>query len=243
MRVKIEDGHTNMSYKDGNVFIQVKIYNKFNHKIDYKILDKFDFIPKLISQNEKENEWEFIEGTIPKVTDDLLIKIAENIKVIHTSKSKFPPFNIAARIKEYRKILKEKNIEIPILNDYYKRINYILKNQDKFTPIHSDIWDQNLIETSGGKLYIIDWEYAHMGDKHFELAYIIESLRLTTEQENVFLNHYNDYNYRFINNHKELVNYLIILWNNAQPTKAFSDDEFIDKLEKFKMQKETKKAK
>ncbi|MGL5733013.1 MAG: phosphotransferase [Metamycoplasmataceae bacterium] len=242
MRIKIEDGHTNLSYKDEDIFIQVKVYNKFNHKIDYKILENFDFIPKLISQNEKETKWEFIEGSFPKVTDELLIKIADNLKVVHNSKIKFPPFNIAARVKEYRKIMKERNIEIPIINDYYKRINYILKNQDKSTPIHSDIWDQNLLEDVNGKLYIVDWEYAHMGDKNFELAYIIESLRLSDEQETLFLNRYDDYNYQFIKNHKELVNYLIILWNNAQPTKAFSDDEFIDNLKRFKKERENKKS-
>jgi hypothetical protein len=50
-----------------------------------------------------------------------------------------------------------------------------------------------------------------MGDKNFELAYVIESLRLTDAQETVFLEQYDDYNYQFIKNHKELVNYLIIV--------------------------------
>ncbi|MGL5205478.1 MAG: phosphotransferase family protein [Metamycoplasmataceae bacterium] len=243
MRIKIEEGHTNLSYKDEDIFIQVKVYNKFNHKIDCKILENFDFVPKLISQNSKETKWEFIEGSFPKVSDELLIKIADNLKIVHNSKIKFPPFNMAARIKEYRKIMMERNINIPIINDYYKRINYILKNQDKSTPIHSDIWDQNLIEGVNGKLYIVDWEYAHMGDKNFELAYIIESLRLSDEQETLFLNRYDDYNYEFIKNHKELVNYLIILWNNSQPVKVFSDDEFINNLKRFKKERETKKAK
>ncbi|MGL6125159.1 MAG: phosphotransferase [Metamycoplasmataceae bacterium] len=242
MKTKIEEGHTNLSYKDGNIFVQEKKYDKFNHKIDYKILNEFDFIPKLISQNETENKWEFIDGKIPEINDKSLVQIARNIKKVHNSNLKFPPFNLAARIKEYRKILYEKKITIPIIHDYYKRINYIIKNQDKSTPIHSDIWDQNLIEDCNGKIFIIDWEYAHMGDKNFELAYIIESLRLNERQESLFLDEYEDFNYQFINNHKELVNYLIILWNNAQPLKIFDDKEFIDKLIKFKNQREIKKT-
>lgn len=242
MRIKINNGHTNLSYKDGNIFLQQKIYNKFNHKIDYDVLKKFDFVPKLISQNEIENKWEFIEGKVPVVNNETLMKIANYLKEIHNSKLTFPPFNIGARIKEYRKIMNDKKINIPIINDYYKRINYIIKNQEKSTPIHSDIWDQNLIEDVNGKLFIIDWEFAHMGDKNFELAYIIESLRLSDEQETFFLNQYDDYNYQFINNHKELVNYLIILWNNSQPTKVFSDQEFIDKLVKIKETRNIKKT-
>ncbi len=242
MKNKIKIGHTNTSFVDGNVFIQEKVYNKFNHKIDYNILQVFNFVPKFISQTIKENKWEFISGINPVVNNENLIKIADLVKEVHNSKLTFPPFNIAARIKEYRKILWEKDIKIPIVHDYYKRINYILKNQNKSDPIHSDIWVQNLIEDKNGKLFIIDWEYAHMGDKHFELAYIIESLRLTDEQETFFLNQYDDYNYQFIKNHKELVNYLIILWNNSQPSKAFEDTEFIRKLENFQKERNNKKS-
>ena len=242
MKIKIENGHTNISYKDGDVFLQQKIYNNFNHKINYEILEKFDFVPKLISQNEVENKWEFIEGQTPLITDEILNSLADNLKIVHNSKIVFPPFNIAARIKEYRKIMWEKGIKIPIIHDYYKRINYIIKNQDKSTPIHSDIWEENLIQDKNGKLFICDWEFAHMGDKNFELAYIIESLRLSDEQETIFLNRYDDYNYQFINNHKELVNYLIILWNNSQTKKVFDDQEFINKLEKFQKERNNKKS-
>ncbi|MDK2819635.1 MAG: phosphotransferase [Mycoplasmataceae bacterium] len=240
MKKKITNGHTNTSYKEGDFFLQEKKLNKFNHKIDYEILKEFDFIPKLIYQTDKENKWEFIYGSIPEINDSTLIKIADSIKQVHNSKITFPPFNISARIKEYRKILWEKGIKIPIIHDYYKRINYILKNQDKNTPIHGDIWDQNLIEDKYGKIFIVDWEYAHMGDKNFELAYIIESLKLSDEQETIFLEQYDDYNYQFLKNHKELVNYLIILWNNSQTIKYFEDDEFIKKLEKFKFERENK---
>ncbi len=241
MKIKIENGHTNISYKDGNVFLQEKIYNNFNHKINYEILEDFDFVPKLISQNEEENRWEFVEGEVPVINDETLINIADILKVVHNSKKVFPPFNMAARIKEYRKIMWEKNIKIPIIHDYYKRINYIIKNQDKSTPIHADIWEQNLIRDKNGKLFVCDWEFAHMGDKNFELAYVIESLRLTDAQETVFLEQYDDYNYQFIKNHKELVNYLIIVWNNAQPTKVFDDEEFINKLQLMYKERNNKK--
>ena len=137
MKIKINNGHTNTSYKDGNVFLQQKVYNDFNHKIDYTILKEFDFVPELISQNDIENKWKFINGKIPDITDETLIKIADSIKQVHNSKLKFPPFNIASRIKEYRKIMYEKGIKIPIIHEYYKRINYIIKNQDKSTPIHA----------------------------------------------------------------------------------------------------------
>jgi hypothetical protein len=38
-----------------------------------------------------------------------------------------------------------------------------------------------------------------------------------------------------------LVNYLIVLWNNAQPTKIFDDQEFIDKLELMNQKRNNKK--
>jgi len=111
IRKKIQKGHTNVSFREGDIFLQEKIYNEFNHKINYDILKQFNFVPKLISQNNIENKWKFIEGETPKITNDLLIKIANCLKEVHNSKLIFPPFNIAARIKTYREIMWKKNIK------------------------------------------------------------------------------------------------------------------------------------
>ncbi|MGL4343198.1 MAG: phosphotransferase [Metamycoplasmataceae bacterium] len=230
--------HTNNSFKERvdnqNVFIQIKQNDNFNHRIDYSILKQFTFVPNLIFNNKQKICWEFIEGTSPeKLNKEQLEKLANIIKEIHNSNLKFPSFNLAARIKEYRKIIKEKQIIIPIMEKAYKKINLILSKMDKNIPIHSDIWSKNIIFDKNHNLFLIDWEYAHLGDLHFELAYIICSFRLNSEDEKFFLDKYKNYNEKYLENQKILVNYYTILWINSQKIKYFSDEEFIKNLEKL----------
>ena len=126
---KINSGHTNISFKKNNTFFQQKIKNGFNHKINYKELKEFDFVPKLIEDTSETIEWEWIEGkTLDDPTNEDLIKIAQILKQIHNSKIQLPKSNIRQRINEYRKILKEKNIKIDIIEKLFKKINMILKN-------------------------------------------------------------------------------------------------------------------
>ena len=165
-----------------------------------------------------------------------MIKIAQILKQIHNSKIQLPKSNIRQRINEYRKILKDKNIKIDIIERLFKKINMILKNINRNTPIHGDVWSKNIIKTNDEKLYFIDWEYAHMGDIHFELAYIIESYNFSKEQEDVLLEEYKDYSEELLKKHKILINYLTILWAYSQNELPYDIKPQIKKLENLSKQ-------
>lgn len=55
---------------------------------------------------------------------------------------------------------------------------------DKSTPLHNDIYQSNLIWGKDDKIYFVDWEYATMGDKHFDLAffYLCRTFRSKTRR-------------------------------------------------------------
>lgn len=242
---KITGGLTNQSFKKNNTFFQEKTINSFNHKINYKNLEQFDFVPKLLENNKDTISWEWIDGELLKINNENLTKLAHLFKQLHTSKLELPNSNHAARVKEYRNILKNKGYSFPVLEKYYRKINLILKNMDKSVPLHNDLWDRNIIvRHSDQKIFIVDWEYASKGDKHFDLAYFIESSRLTDEQETVFLNAYDDYDYEFIIQHKIFVNYLVILWYYSQDEKPpFDDVPFHTKIETLNKELELFKEK
>lgn len=229
-KVEIKVGMTNKSYRQGNVFWQEKVFAHFNHKIDYSILKIFDFVPKLLSNDQHTISWEFIEGKNFEASDENLRKITKIIKTLHNSKLKFPKSNHSQRVKFYQQILRDKNIKIEAIDKHYRRILTILKNSKHDMPLHNDLWPFNMIDKEG-KIFLIDWEYASMGDKHFDLAYFIESAKLDDRQESVFLDEYDDYDYEYVIQQKILVNYLIILWVNAQETKHFDDAPFAHKIE------------
>ena len=119
-----------------------------------------------------------------------MVNLAQILLRIHGSKVKLAPFLLAQRINAYRKNYQAKGLKIPIMEKVYRKINLILRNMDKSTPIHGDLWQENIIKTATNKLFIVDWEYSHLGDLHFELAYLIEALRLNEKQEKLFLASY-----------------------------------------------------
>lgn len=229
---KIKIGFTNESFRDNNLFIQNKKYNKFNHKIDYSLLEKFDFVPKLVENNKNNLKFQWIENVEFEWNSELLEQMAEKIKILHDSKLPFPKTNIASRIKEYRKLVKQKGLKIEVLNKYFKRINNILSYSENNRPLHNDLFKQNILLDKNNKLWIIDWEYSTMGDKHFDLAYFILSNHLNNEQEQIFLDKYDTYWDEYLWQQKILVLYLVILWVNAQEVKHFDDRPYINELER-----------
>lgn len=230
-KLPIKKGFTNNSFKMGKRFFQEKKYTGFNHFINYEILKCFRFVPKLFKSNEKEIEWKFIEGKEVILNDSNIRKIARRIKKIHNSNLNFPPFNHASRVKNYRKIIHDKGLKIPVLEDFYKKINNILSNMDKNTPCHNDLWAMNMIEDKNGYIYIVDWEYATLGDKYFDLAYFIEGEKLNVKQETLFLKSYKDYiDNRILIQHKILVNYLVVLWAQAQDVLPFATSMYEERI-------------
>ncbi|QLG43178.1 phosphotransferase [Mesomycoplasma hyopneumoniae] len=227
---KILIGFTNESFREGNKFIQKKIHNGMNHKIDYSILSNFNFVPKLILNSNEKIIWEWIDGEKVEPKIETLEKIASQLREIHNSNLDFPPSNHSFRVEHYLKVLSEKGINNTVIVKYYDFIKKILQKMDKSKPLHNDLWLMNMIEKDQ-KIYFLDWEYASKGDIHFDLAYFIESAKLNSEKERIFLNFYGIINYENLLLQKILVLYLIILWVNAQETKHFDDTPYAKKLE------------
>ena len=231
MKKEIKIGYTNQSFKENDWFFQYKKYNGLNHKSDYKQLKQFEFVPKLIEDNNEFSKWEWIDGQmLINPTNEDIVNLAKIVKRIHNSNVVFYKSNVRRRIDTYRKIMNKKNIKIDIVEKLFKKINNILKNMDRTTPVHGDIYKSNVLKDKNNRLFIIDWEYSHMGDKHYELAYIIEGFGFNKEQEKIFLNEYSDYDEFILKKHKVLVNYLTILWLYSNDELFFSPDECIKKL-------------
>ncbi|WP_434342608.1 phosphotransferase [Mycoplasma capricolum] len=229
MKMKITKGGTNVSYRIDNTFLQIKNYNNFNHQINYELLKDFDFVPKLISNDQKEIVWEYVEGNEPVVDLNNIKIITNQIKQLHNSNLNFPKNNLKQRVQYYRQKMVELNSGIEIIDKYANLIDDILDKMEYSTPLHNDLFPFNMIETKN-KIYFVDWEYATMGDKHFELAYLIETSNMNSECEKVFLDLYNDYDsYKLLLN-KIFVNYIVILWIRTQTSAPYNTTFFEQKI-------------
>ncbi|UUM19038.1 phosphotransferase [Mycoplasma sp. 1018B] len=229
MKTKITIGYTNKSYKKDDYFLQIKKRNKFNHKIDYKILKIFTFVPKLLKNTYFKSKWEFIETEKITISKENLTLIAQNMLILHNSNLVFPKTNHFKRINWYWKQLKRKNINLEVIDKYKYLIEKILKQQNNNWPLHNDLWTNNLLKKDH-KIYFIDWEYASMGDFHFELAYFITLSNLNYEEEEYFLKKYKNFDQTKLIENKILVNYLVILWLYSQKKLHFSHKPFEDKI-------------
>lgn len=236
MKQEITIGHTNKrKYVEGSKFVVEKTYTGFNHKIDYKKLEAFDFVPKLISDNETESTWEFIDGKmVDKWSNEDLIQIATIMRKIHKSEVKFPKNNFRTRINSYLKTIHEKGLRPKAVEDSYREMFKLMANMGQINACHNDLWHENILKDKNGKLWLVDWEYATMGDKHYDLAFFIESCRLNKEQEELFLETYNSfddyeaYNPMLIPKYKRFAYYITICWAYAQPKLPF-DIEWMEK--------------
>ncbi|TPE57711.1 hypothetical protein FJO69_00745 [[Mycoplasma] falconis] len=242
MKLIKNQGFTNKTYQDehNNTFIKIKNYDGFNHKTDNFIINELPFSPTVIKDNEKELVTEWIDGPIlnwQTVTDKQLQEIGRNLIELHNSKLPFHKENqIARRFKVYREMIAKLGRKIPVLDKYYKKINLFLKNIDNSAPVHNDLWLFNFIDASD-RIYITDWEYATMGDVHFDLAYFIESSNLNERQEKIFLDAYgDDFEPKYLQVHKIIVNALVVLWINKHEVKPFDDSLYCERVEKH-MQK------
>ncbi|MDI4567595.1 MAG: hypothetical protein E7Y34_00710 [Mycoplasma sp.] len=229
----IEIGFTNISYIENNQFVQEKKYFNFNHNIDYSILKTFSFVPKLLHNDKHKLIWEYIEGESPFTPNKDDLKTIVNIFLtIHQSNLDFPPNNIKDRALYY---LSKININVKEAHNYKFLLDWLdYKNQ---VPCHIDPFIFNFIKTKSNNIYLVDWEYATMGDLHFDLAYFIEGLSLNEEDELVLLNEYRKkqkINFQQLKRMKYFVHWLVILWANAQEKIPFPLDVHINYLKDLK---------
>lgn len=217
---------TNEVYDNGETIVVKKNNDHdLNHKINYKILSEFDFVPKLIKEDREEIIWKKINGEpLESFTNDDLIEIAQKLREVHKSIDlEFPRFNLRKRVMKYIAIINDKRLKITEINDHYRSMTRLLSKMNHINPCHGDLWSQNILKDKDNKIWFIDWEYASMGDKHFDLAYFILSSKLTPEEEAVFLNTYNNvdenyeaYSTELMPSYKRFVLWLILLWAYAQ---------------------------
>jgi thiamine kinase-like enzyme len=95
-------------------------------------------------------------------------------------------FDVFQVIRDYSKVALTFKISFPGDSDWLmKRIyeaEYVLKAHPlQLCPCHNDLLNANFL--TNGQLYILDWEYAGMGDLFFDLANFSANHELTDQQD------------------------------------------------------------
>jgi thiamine kinase-like enzyme len=192
-------GHCNTNYllttKDKKYLIRkFKLTNdrKLEFKIQKAIAKKnIGATPLLLDELQGLMVCEFIEGRHQtNLNRTELRKLAQLIKKLHKVKTRQKPSNLRENFT-----FKDK-----------KALQALLKlktHQKEPVLCHNDLHPQNIL--FGKTIKLIDWEYARVNDRYFDLASIVIEFRLKKEDERYFLRSYFGNNHQI--NHQKLALY------------------------------------
>ncbi len=96
-------------------------------------------------------------------------------------------------------------------------LDELLKSDIKQASLcHMDTNTHNWIKDKSGKLNLIDWEYAGLGNPIWDLAVFSDSAKLSRREEQDLLSHYGQNSLEELHHAKRQMEYLSILWFAVQ---------------------------
>ena len=206
----LRGGMTNQNYRidAGNKSYVLRISGDktdllgINREYEYRtqtIAGELGIAPEVVTFLEPEGYLvtKFIEGR-PLPAEELrqpenLARVASVLNEIHAMPSipgVFSPFMV---VRNYTKIAQEHNVTFPEKFDWLiSQMNdaeAAMMNTSRIQrPCHNDLLNGNFI--LGNKLYILDWEYAGMGDVFFDLANFSNNHDLSEDEDHFLLDCY-----------------------------------------------------
>ncbi len=173
-----------------------------NREYEYRtqtIAGEIGLAPEVVAFIEPEGYLvtRFIEGR-PFPPEEIrdpknLARIAALLNEIHSMPSipgAFSPFMV---VRSYAKIAREHNVSFPEKFDWLvsqmEDAEAAMQNTSRIQrPCHNDLLNGNFL--LGSKLYVLDWEYAGMGDVFFDLANFSNNHELSEDEDRFLLDCY-----------------------------------------------------
>ncbi|MCS4536662.1 phosphotransferase [Mycoplasma sp. CSL7475-4] len=185
-------GYTNISYVKNDLFIQQKRLNGFNHLHNLSVFNNLKPNQKVIYEDEKIIVRKFIQACDIDFNDwEIRKKIAIAIADIHNYNVKLLNNKIYERIIHYVEQLKDHKKYNSVFTQNIK--NKIISNA-KYLPndvvSHNDLNRANILLDKTNNIKIIDFEYASLNSKYFDIAYHCSDLDYNTEDEKKFIEIY-----------------------------------------------------
>lgn len=103
-----------------------------------------------------------------------LKKVAQILRTIHTMPEIPGKFIVFRIVEEYAQVARRYGVRFPDNFDWLLENMYIAETAFKaeaqpLCPCHNDLLNENFLQDNG-RVYLLDWEYAGMGDLIFDLA-------------------------------------------------------------------------
>jgi thiamine kinase-like enzyme len=131
----------------------------------------------------------FVDGVVGDVG---VAQVGTALRRLHDGPaipSRFDSFRV---VEDYREIAAERGIGIPSAYDWASEIAGRIEERRRGVPprpCHNDLLNANFI-AAGNRLWIVDWEYAGMGDPFFDLGNFAVNHELDVDGERLLLESY-----------------------------------------------------
>ncbi len=224
------------------------ITNNYLHKNIIKQLTTNDLCPNVLFIDKKNKLliYEYIEDTkklseisFPletiehkSIEDKYLRQLGEGIKKIHSVKPPKKFITFENQLNIYQELLS--GFKWPEENHLEQAINLfktITKDEDDgdFVFSHNDLNVLNILQTQN-KTYFIDWEFASINSKYFDLVSVIHHYKLhELDINNLFIYYGLDINdmkiYKKLNEWEKIHSHLIFIWDVIRHKYLFDHEE------------------
>ena len=156
-----------------------------------KVAAELGLAPEVVAFVEPEGYLvtRFVEGVVGELDT---AQVGAALRRLHDGPeipSRFDSFRV---VEEYRTIAAERGVGIPSAYDRASEIAGRIKARrsgEPLRPCHNDLLNANFI-SAGDRLWIVDWEYAGMGDPFFDLGNFAVNHELDAEGEQLLLDSY-----------------------------------------------------
>ena len=192
----------------------VNISREFEFKTQKKA-HKQKIAPKAIFLNSEFMIYEYKKGIHKtKLKNSDIKNLAKQIKKLHKIKTKAKTYDLKSDLLNYKKMLKDKKSK-KIISESLKSLKKLKKFKKELVLTHHDLNPKNIIFNKN-KIKIIDWEYAGINDRFFDLAAVCIEFKLNKKEEELFLSYYlkkiDKNKYSKLKNFKTIYKNLCDLW-------------------------------
>ncbi|VEU77970.1 hypothetical protein [Mycoplasmopsis columbinasalis] len=142
-------------------------------------------------------------------SNEEIVILAQKILELHNQKETFDKNLIAREVKFLRTFVPKNSQIFALINPWFKKINQILAKMNDTRPNYGWVILRNKDQSAD-----FNQNFREMGDKHWDLALFCIINNLSLEQEELFLNNYDEYYLSYFENHKLLVSYYLVLLFN-----------------------------
>jgi thiamine kinase-like enzyme len=131
----------------------------------------------------------FVEGEVGKVD---LARVGAALRRLHGGPALPGRFDSFRVVEAYRVTAREHGVAVPSAYEAAKEVAdriERLRSGAPLRPCHNDLLNANFID-DGDRLWLVDWEYAGMGDPFFDLGNFAVNHELAEEGEHALLEAY-----------------------------------------------------